>query len=944
MAKSIRNQLTAHFPASHAFLVGVQDYRYVAPLQTPVNDIKSLAEVLQIEAHGFHVHELLINPEKEALETYFETTIPGIVKENDRVLIYFAGHGIAIDEAGQTEPKGFLLPVDARRSDEHSFTSMAFLNMCLQKLPCRHLLLLLDCCFAGSFQWAVDQTRGYGRDSFFKTIYRQRYEYFLQEPAWQAIASSAYHQRALDVAIDYALGQREKVGGALNSPFAETLVVALRDGAGDRSPSDGLMTVSEIFAYLQDQLVQFSHLHIQKPVFFPLRNHRQGEFIFLNPKVKLHLADYSDDYNPYRGLESYEHHHRNLFYGRDRVIEDLMEVLNYNSLLIVSGDSGAGKSSLVRAGLMPELELRGYRLLHPIRPGMHPLESLETAVKEASDKPSDLPSILLVDQLEELASSYVQGTERTAFLSFLSSELEQQRFFQKIILTVRSDFETFFEQSPLSPYWNRTARYPIPGFEYAELEDIVLCPMQERCITYEKDLTAQLIREVQNKIGGLPLLSFALFELYECFKGRRLNDEHFRTITWKDYQSTGGVVGALEKRADHIYERFDDIHRSVFRKVILRLVSNENRESGRRVLADEITYRNSEENQCVSLILESLIDARLLVTGTDYRGDRFIEPAHDALIRSWNRLRLWIDEFKDYLPLRDQLIAKLTDYRQSGGKETLLMHNDPRLAQLEDVRNRPQCWYNAQEDEYVLQSIAWREKKKRENRRIRAYVFSGLSFLLLLACLFGIQSFIANQDLKVKQISLQHANTTILNQRDSLIRREYENNIAKGLEAQSQKRFVDALSSFQEAIQRCQNDSLLLDSLPIALSCRSRCQKLAADDTRFQELSTQAESLIAKNDDRDLGTIIEIYRQSLQKEVDASSKAVIVEKIRQLETRRDQAFTKTMDIAAGRVRINEPCSAFFLYQKANQIKPGQSEALQKMHELKSMALNCKELK
>src|SRR6202008_2368370 len=131
---------------------------------------------------------------------------------DDRVLFYFAGHGIALES--DEGPKGYLLPQDADRRSTERYLPMVELDGALSALTCRHLLIILDCCFAGAFRWS--STR------FLSThpprLYRERYYWYIHGKAWQAIASAAHDERALDVAAGHTLGERNE-SGAVHSPF-----------------------------------------------------------------------------------------------------------------------------------------------------------------------------------------------------------------------------------------------------------------------------------------------------------------------------------------------------------------------------------------------------------------------------------------------------------------------------------------------------------------------------------------------------------------------------------------------------------------------------------------------------------------------------------------------------------------------------------------------------
>lgn len=748
-----RNYLNQRFCTSHVFLIAVQDYCHVARLQTPVNDVQRLAEVLEMDAHDYCVHPLLINPTKSELEIFLSKTIPALVGADDRVMLYFAGHGIAVDEEARGRPKGYLLPVDARRDDEGSYVSMKFLNEHLDRLPCRHLLLLLDCCFAGSFQWAEEHARGLVLMNFPKQIYLQRFDLFVKEKAWQVMTSAAYNQKALDVVSRHALGQREEEGGhdQSNSPFAQALLRALRDGEGDLVPSggDGLMTITEIFTFIQEQLAQLHHVHAQKPTLFHLPQHQQGEYLFLNPRKKLFLTAYEDHFNPYRGLQSYSFEDRTIFYGRAGVIPVLRQRLKQSPMLVVSGASGSGKSSVVLAGLLPLLKENGWNYI-AIRPGVQPLLSLEAGLGEW--KASYSSTALFIDQFEELVTQCTDRALREAFLERVHALIQSGSPIHKIIVTVRADFEPQFENSILREFWQE-ARYNLPGLTYNELEEIIVQPAYERCISFEPRLTEELISAVQNKPGGLPLLSFALAELYERFKIRRVEGDESRQLTWSDYHQIGGVEGALRYKADEIYESLTTAEGDTMQKIMLRMVSLEGGEaSSRRVMQDDLIFPDAGENKRVTLVLDLLVTAKLVVADLDASSRPFYEPAHDAFVRAWKKLWDWIDVLgKDRLLVLNKLQESALEYQDSRHSKDL-WHNNPRLAIISELKKQATNWMNAQERDFFTASV----RKKRFNRlRLIGTVLAVIASLSVLT-IFAYAQLNRAESSERRAISEQH--------------------------------------------------------------------------------------------------------------------------------------------------------------------------------------------
>ena len=214
------------FERNLAFIIGIDNYQSgVPPLKTAVNDAKKLIEVLRSK----HQYQTWVCLDSFAtlnnINQFLEETLPAQVTENDRLLFYFAGHGVALN--GDDGPVGYLIPQDAKLHETKSYLPMTKLHDALSKLPCRHFLGILDCCFAGAFRWS--STRDLITSP--EVIYQEHYDRFIRDAAWQIITSSASDQKALDnFQLDTERGQ---VGN--HSPFATALLEAL-EGAADTYP------------------------------------------------------------------------------------------------------------------------------------------------------------------------------------------------------------------------------------------------------------------------------------------------------------------------------------------------------------------------------------------------------------------------------------------------------------------------------------------------------------------------------------------------------------------------------------------------------------------------------------------------------------------------------------------------------------------------------------
>ena len=229
--------------------------------------------------------------------------------------------------------------------------------------------------------------------------------------------------------------------------------------------------------------------------------------------------------------------------------------------------------------------------------------------------------VLTIDQFEELATLCRDDVERARFLRLLAAAVQQQPDAFRLIITLRTDFEPQFttldatSTSALASAWP-AARYVVPPMDIEDLRQVIEGPASVRVLYFDPpELVDDLIKEVIQTPGALPLLSFTLSELYVKYVRSGRDD---RALAGADYKALGGVVGSLRNRATEEYDRLpDEAHKDTMQRAMLRMVATEGGDlARRRVALNELAYPTEEENARVKAVLDRLVDARLLVRGS----------------------------------------------------------------------------------------------------------------------------------------------------------------------------------------------------------------------------------------------------------------------------------------------------------------------------------------
>ena len=447
--------------------------------------------------------------------------------------------------------------------------------------------------------------------------------------------------------------------------------------------------------------------------------------------------------NPYKGLRPFQAGDSADFFGREtfvaRLIERLKEDHRFYRFLAIVGPSGSGKSSVMRAGLIPSLwqgKLPGSErwFVVDMLPSARPLDQLEVALVRVAASPvanlqeqlrrdsngllraADLilprdstELVLAVDQFEELFTLVKDEGERTRFLALLYAAVTDPRSRVRVIVALRAD------------YYDRPLHYP----EFGELvrsrmetvlplgvqglEQAITGPARRVGVMFEPGLVSQIVAEMHYQAGALPLLQYALTELFDRRAGRLL--------THAAYAQIGGAVRALANRADEILYSMTDQGRELTRQIFLRLVTMGERgeNTRRRVPRSELLALDADQD-LLDEIIDTFVDYRLISLDHELDTRRpMVEVAHEALLHEWECLRAWLDESRDDIQQQRLLASAAADWRQAGEDASFLLRGT-RLAKFEDWSRETRMVLTAKERGFLEASLAQQAREEEGER------------------------------------------------------------------------------------------------------------------------------------------------------------------------------------------------------------------------------------
>lgn len=445
-------------------------------------------------------------------------------------------------------------------------------------------------------------------------------------------------------------------------------------------------------------------------------------------------AEDDDATPPYRGLARFEPGDHERFFGREQLVADLLELVRESRFAAVFGPSGSGKSSLLRAGLIPALRdgtaapLPRPSVIRVLTPGDRPLRTHADALSPNGD---DGDTWLVIDQFEEVFTLCQDPAERAGFIErLLSAQDGDSRL--RVVIGVRADFFGRCAEHRELTAALRGATLLVGTMGRAELREAIVKPAAAEGLIVERALTARIVEEVVDEPGGLPLMSHALLETWR----RRRS----RALTVEAYEAAGGVHGAIALTAERVYEELSERQAEAARRIMLRLITpGEGAQDTRRPVDREELGLDSGSDDAAdtALVLERLVRSRLVTLD-----EGTVDLAHEALITAWPRLRGWIDEDRQRLRTHRKLTEAARTWEELG-RDPGALYRGARLVEAREAFEEPDdsAELSAVERDFLAAS---RAAGTRERRRVRTFV-GAVAVLVALALVAGVVAWQQNR-------------------------------------------------------------------------------------------------------------------------------------------------------------------------------------------------------
>jgi len=610
------------------------------------------------------------------------------------------------------------------------------------------------------------------------------------------------------------------------------------------------------------------------------------------------------DESPYAGLSSFQENDAGKFFGRNREIAAMVTRIRDRPLMAVVGSSGVGKSSFVRAGLVPALKRSGetWETL-VIRPGRSPIEALAgviqpmvaTAANLADEmeeqrklvdklrkEPGHLGSVLrgrarrdnrrlllFVDQFEELFTQVPDAAERAAFMASLAAVADDATSPLRVVLSIRSDFLDRVAEDPQFLAELTQGLFFLGPPNREGLRDAITQPAELAGFQFELPATIEdMLDHLETTPGALPLLQFAASKLWES------RDKARKLLTHASYAAMGGVAGALASHADRVVQEIGPQKQGLTRAILLRLVTPERT---RAIVPLEELRELSREVGEVQRLVDQMVDARLLVVQNLEGGKgSTVEIVHESLVQGWPTLRRWLDENQDDAALVDQLRTAARQW-QAKGRDTGLLWRGEMADEARKFQKRYKGPLSDVERAFLDSVVNFELAQARKKRTavIAGFVVLGAIVVATMVFLVLIQQ--SRSEAKRAQKAAEVAKVQAENRLAETLRAQKEKELAEAekVKVEQEKQVVDEKLGTAEEDLRKKNAELEL-ALQEARAAEERARAAAAlaEENEKKAARSAAEAMAQRDEAQRQRETAERLRREAQARVEKLQKQI----------------------------------------------------------------------